>query len=292
MGSAVDEIRGQLKYIGIKESEFDGFESFIMEVDKNISVEDIILSEGNKKKIEQFKLEQENKEKLIAYKLYPINRLLLYGASGTGKTMLAKALSNYFNYTLLYIDIAQSLEQDTVAKNISNIFKLANTIGSCIIFLDECDAIAWSRDSAASDSINRRIATNSLFQQLDQMNKTNIFISATNMIYRIDYAFERRFNMKMEFTRPKNKLDDSIKRFMREDFELVDDIQNNVKHLIERRIKESVKMSYYTIEVITEKAMKRAIMENTNKVKLSWIFGDLADEEKMNIEIIPIENRV
>ena len=59
---------------------------------------------------------------------------------------------------------------------------------------------AWQRDTGGADTGTIRRATNSIFQYLDQMNKTNIFVSATNMLHRLDPAFERRFNLKMEFS--------------------------------------------------------------------------------------------
>ena len=100
---------------------------------------------------------------------------------------------------MLYVDIARSISEGNAAINISNIFKAANKIKNCIVFLDECDSIAWSRDTSLADRGDIRRATNSLFQQLDQMHIDNVFIAATNMLHRLDSAFERRFDLKLEF---------------------------------------------------------------------------------------------
>lgn len=263
-------------------TEIEEFNELIMPVKTDIDISSVILSEENKNKLKDFLAEQDCKDKLIAHNLFPMNRLLFYGASGTGKTYLTKALSNYMNYNMLYIDIAKSLSESTVAKNISNIFKLGNALGNCIIFLDECDAIAWNRDSTSPDSGIIRRATNSLFQHLDQMNVTNIFVSATNMLHRLDPAFERRFNMKFEFRRP-NNIESSIPRFLYPEFILVDDVDRDMKEIITKRAEASVKLSYYEIQCIVERAMKKAIMQNTLEVRTSVIYEDIRQTERIKI---------
>lgn len=252
------------------------YDELIMPVDTNISIDSVILSDENKKKIETFLKEQEYKEQLIRYGLDPMNRLLFYGASGCGKTYLSKALSNYMDYTMLYIDIARALTDDTVSKNISRIFKLANYLGNCLIMLDECDAIAWQRDTSNSDTGTIRRATNSVFQALDQMNKTCIFIAATNMLHRLDPAFERRFNMKCMFTRPQLDIKEAIKKFIFPAFEIIDDVDKTTESIISRRAKQYAKLSYYEIQGLVERAMKKAVISGTNKVYTAEVYKDLA----------------
>ncbi|MEM4385910.1 MAG: ATP-binding protein [Candidatus Anstonellales archaeon] len=253
---------------------------YLMEVDTNISISSVILSEENKAKIMEFIKEQENRDKLLEYGLQPMNRLLFYGASGCGKTYLAKALSNHLKYRMLYVDIAKSLSEGNIAMNISNIFKIANTLKRCVIFLDECDSIAWNRDSNVSnDGGNIRRATNSIFQHLDQMDVSNIFISATNMLHRLDPAFERRFNMKLEFKKPSTNLKETIQKFLYSKFELVDDVNVSVQEIVERR----ARLSYYEIQGIVERAMKKAVLNGTNKVHTADIYKDIAISNRIRI---------
>lgn len=260
------------------------YDELIMPVDTNISIDSVILSDENKHKINTFLQEQEYREQLLQYGLDPMNRLLFYGASGCGKTYLSKALSNHLGYTMLYIDIARALTDDTVSKNISRIFKLANHLGNCLIMLDECDAIAWQRDTSNGDTGTIRRATNSIFQHLDQMNKSNIFISATNMLHRLDPAFERRFNMKMLFTRPQLDIKDAISKFIFTAFEVVDDVDETVESIIGRRAKQYAKLSYYEIQGLVERAMKRAVMSGTNKIHTKDIYNDLAVAMQVKIQ--------
>lgn len=262
------------------------FESLIMPVDTNISIDSVILSDENKNKLKAFLLEQDNRDKLIKHGLHPMNRLLFYGASGTGKTYLTKAMCNYMGYTMLYVDIATSLSQGTVAMNISNIFKLGNALGNCILFFDEADSIAWNRDSGNADSGTVRRATNSLFQHLDQMNPENVFVSATNMLHRLDLAFERRFNMKFEFRRP-NNIEEAIVKFIYPEFTLVDDVNKDIKRIVTNRALASPKLSYYEIQVIVERAMKRAVINNSLEVRTSEIYNDIAIAERVRITFNP-----
>ena len=263
------------------------WDELIMEVDTNISFDDVILSDDNKSKYNALIKEQLYKEKLREYGLQSMNRLLLYGASGTGKTYSLKALSNKLDYTMIYIDIAKALTNADVAMNISNVFKLANYIaahyGGAVLLMDECDAVAVNRDSNSPESGTIRRATNSIFQYVDQMNPDIIFCAATNMLHRLDAAFERRFNLKLEFRRPQQDLDESIHHFMNNKFIYIDDVNENVREIVKKRAKQYVKLSYFEIQGIVERAMKNAILNDSIEVRSSEIYQMLADN--MNFKI-------
>ena len=64
--------------------------------------------------------------------------------------------------------------------------------------------------TAVAEGGDIRRATNSLFQQMDQMKPNVIVICATNMLKKLDPAFVRRFNMKMEFRRPEMNVKEII----------------------------------------------------------------------------------
>lgn len=265
------------------------WDDLIMPVDTNISFDSVILSEDNKHAYNEFIREQSYRDQLVSYGLQPSNRLLLYGASGTGKTFSLKALSNLLNVTMVYVDIAKSLTDGNVAMNISNIFKLGNYIAEkydgCIIFFDEADAIAWNRDSSGADTGVVRRATNSIFQQLDQMSYKAIFACATNLLHRMDAAFERRMSVKMRFTRPNSDLDEDIKHFLYPRFILNDNVTETTREIIKRRAKQNIKLSYYEIEEIVKKAMKRAVLNDTNIVYTKDIYDDLARSMNFKVKV-------
>lgn len=264
------------------------WDELIMPVDTNISFDSVILSEENQAKYKAFIKEQQYRDQLYEYGLEPMNRLLLYGASGTGKTFSLKALSNLLDYTMVYVDIAKALTDGNVAMNISNIFKLGNYIAEnfdgAIIFLDECDAVAWNRDGGGDGGVLRR-ATNSIFQGLDQMSHHAIFASATNMLHRLDPAFERRFNLKLEFRRPSLDIDECIKHFIYQKFIVNDDVDETVREIVKRRAKQYAKLSYYEIEELIKRAMKRSILNDTSIVNTSDIYDDLATAMNFKIKM-------
>lgn len=259
------------------------YNNFIMPVDTNISLDKVILSPENKEKIDLFLREMQYADVFKKYGLEPMNRILMYGASGTGKTFSTKALCNELGYTMIYIDIAKALSDETVSKNISDIFKLANYLGHCLIMLDECDAIAWQRDTGNSDTGTIRRATNSIFQQLDQMNHTNVFVAATNMLHRLDVAFERRFNLKMEFRRPQLNLKDSIRHFILPGFTFVDDVDETTCHIVDNRAADNKKLSYYEIQGLVERAMKDAILNGHREVRTSLVYDALSKQLNMKL---------
>ena len=251
------------------------YNELIMPVDTNIRLSSVILSDVNKDRIRDFVLEMKNHEKLAKFGLKPMNRLLFYGDSGCGKTFLGKALSNHLGYTMLYVDIARALSQGNVAVNISSVFKIANSGGNYMVFLDECDSIAWNRDSKDAEGGTIRRATNSLFQQMDQMKPNVIVICATNMLHRLDPAFARRFNMKMEFRRPEQNVKETIMKFLHPEFQLIMDKDDPIT---ERR----TKMSYYELQDVAQRMMKKAVLNNTTKIRMSDVYLDIA--RQMNVK--------
>ena len=261
------------------------WDNVIMPVNTNISLDKVILSTENREKVNNFIKEISYREQLVEFGLEPQNRLLLYGASGTGKTFMSKALAHELNYTMLYIDIAKALSEGDVAERIADIFKLGNYIETAIIFLDECDSVAWNRDGSSTDGGTIRRATNSIFQGLDQMNSKCIFISATNMLHRLDPAFERRFNMKMMFKRPELDMDEAIKHFIYPKFIINDDVVETVREIVKRRAKQNAKLSYYEIEEVVKKAMKRSVLNDTNIVNTSEIYDDIAANMRFRVKV-------
>ena len=77
----------------------------------------------------------------------PPKGILLHGPSGTGKTLLAKAVASSTNSTFIEI-VASELVQKFIgegAKLVKEIFQLAREKAPAIIFIDELDALAAKR---------------------------------------------------------------------------------------------------------------------------------------------------
>lgn len=221
----------------------------------------------------------------MSYGLKPINRIIASGASGTGKTFLAKCLAATFGYELLSIDIANALSTGVAAVAISEIFKLGNTIGKAIIFLDECDAIARNReDKTVPEDPNVRRANNAIFQQLDRMNPDCIFYSATNLFKELDPAFVRRFNVSLFFGRPPlDDLDETIKKFMLPSFTLEKDMDPSITSVVLWHARDYTGLSYDSIEDWVERSEKTAVINDTTVIKESEIYGYFMEAMKIKV---------
>lgn len=263
--------KGEIPGVSIED-----YNELVMGVDTNIKLSDVILSEDNKMQINEFIEEYKHRNELIQYGLTPMNKMLFYGDSGCGKTFLGKALSNYLNFGMLYVDIAQALSKQEVAENIAKVFKIGN-MGKYVIFLDECDSVAWNREKGNDGGLIRR-ATNSLFQCMDTMNRDVVMIAATNMLHKLDPAFERRFHLKLEFRRPKtDDLGDLIANFLHDGFTFERGVR---QEQIERRCE----LSYYELQSITERQMKKAVIRGDMTVHMKDVYEDIARFKKFKIK--------
>ena len=250
-----------------------------------LTMESVLLSDENRYKINEFLTETQYKQKFMSYGLDPINRLLLFGASGTGKTFMTKCLANHLKYELLAIDIANALSTGVAAIALSAVFELANHIGTAIIFLDECDAIARDRsDKSVPEDPNVRRANNTLFQLLDRMNPDCIFISATNLYTELDPAFKRRFNVRMQFDRPElDDLEGTIKKFMHPKFEYIADMEPDIKEIIIWHARDYTGLSFDEIETWVERAEKLAIIRGEERILETEIYKYFMDSLRVSV---------
>jgi transitional endoplasmic reticulum ATPase len=134
--------------------------------------------------------------------------ILLYGPSGTGKTLLAKALANELGFNFLCIKSSELMSKwfGESEKNIRQIFKKAREAAPSIIFFDEVDCLMKARGSnQGSCDVQDRI-TSQILIEMDgvQEIKDVIVIGATNRINIIDEALLRhgRFDIQIEVGNP------------------------------------------------------------------------------------------
>jgi AAA+ superfamily predicted ATPase len=264
-------------------------QAYSMSFDPNIRVSDVILSADNKAKVQKILQELKFRDEFKKYPkqgLYAMNKFLFYGASGCGKTYLAQALSNEIGFDLLCVDIARALSTGNIAANIHEVFSFGNH-GDCVIFLDEADYIGWNRDAAKSEDGGIRRALNGLFQEIDRMNQSTILIAATNMLHQLDVAFKRRFDLIMEFTKPKGDLLSTVRKFITPPFEL--EGGRDILDEIEERKLAKISGSYDAIRGMCRRAMKTAVMTGNFKLTLNDVYAEAEYTEKSNIEFADCE---
>lgn len=138
-------------------------------------------------------------------RLFPYGKglgVLLYGASGTGKTMSAYILAAELDLDVMRVDISQIEDKyiGETEKRISEIFQKAEE-NNCLLFFDEADSL-FAKRTEVSDSHDRHAnaQTAHLLQRMEEYD--GIVVLATNLEGNIDPAFKRRLHFTLEFLKP------------------------------------------------------------------------------------------
>lgn len=139
----------------------------------------------------------------------PPKGVILYGAPGTGKTLLAKAVANSTSATFLRI-VGSELIQKYLGdgpKLVRELFRVADEMSPSIVFMDEIDAVGTKRYD--SQSGGEREIQRTMLELLNQMDGFDSrgdvkVIMATNRIESLDPALLRpgRIDRKIEFPLP------------------------------------------------------------------------------------------
>ena len=145
-------------------------------------------------------------ERFIQLGIDPPKGVLLYGPPGTGKTLTARAVANRTDATFIRV-IGSELVQRYVgegARMVREIFQLARSKKSCIIFFDEVDAIGGARFGDGDSEVQRTMLE--IVNQLDGFEaRGNVkVLMATNRPDTLDPALARpgRLDRKIEFGLP------------------------------------------------------------------------------------------
>jgi SpoVK/Ycf46/Vps4 family AAA+-type ATPase len=137
-------------------------------------------------------------QKLTEMGISYLNSLMLWGESGTGKTMFGRYIAYKLGLSFAYLNISMVVDSylGSTSKNILNVFDYVEKT-PCVFMLDEIDAIGMKRGSGKEIGEMARIVI-SLMQSLDRIKNETLVIGATNRIDIIDKALLRRFTLKHE----------------------------------------------------------------------------------------------
>ena len=133
---------------------------------------------------------------------------LLVGPPGTGKTLLAKAVAGEANVPFFSISGSDFVEMfvGMGAARVRDLFKEANKMAPCIVFIDEIDTIGKSRDNRMGGNDEREQTLNQLLAEMDGFDPTKgvILLAATNRPEVLDQALLRpgRFDRRITVDRP------------------------------------------------------------------------------------------
>lgn len=113
----------------------------------------------------------------------PPKGILLTGASGTGKTLLAHALAGELGLTLITVDQPSLLSKwvGESEKGLREVFKRAKQASPCILLFDEIESLAPARSAQEAGSVSPRLVSQ-LFRELDELHGSLgvVVLGATN----------------------------------------------------------------------------------------------------------------
>jgi len=153
--------------------------------------------------------------------------ILLHGPSGTGKTLMAKAVATQSEANFVSVRGPELLSKwvGESERGIREIFKRARQSAPCVIFFDEIDSIAPIRGAGGETAVTERVVSQ-LLTELDGMENMHgvVVLAATNRADMIDPALLRpgRFDKIIQIPLPDKESRKSILKINCEDIPIAD----------------------------------------------------------------------
>lgn len=199
------------------------------------------------------------------------SKLLFCGPPGCGKTLCAEVFAHELGLPLFVVQLDRLMSSylGETATNIRKIFEFARR-QPCVLFLDEFDAIARSRDDGGEHSELRRVV-NSLLLFIDQIQPSGFLLAATNLDQSLDPAVWRRFDEVVWFDAPDERM---TRKFLTNAFK-------NVKaDFVPAEQASTVKgYSYAELDKICTQSIKLSILGRAKTVSLRH-FNIAVDDAK------------
>ena len=168
-----------------------------------LNFKDVIGLKEEKEVLLNLKKLQEDNNKL------GIGGILFYGLPGCGKTYLSQAFAAEINRNFFCFSPAEivSIWVGQSSKNIRSLFNQARAKSPALLFMDELDALGFSRDSISSGQAHtdQGATINQLLIELNNIDEDDVLvIGATNRVSNLDLALKRsgRFDLKIPIFPP------------------------------------------------------------------------------------------
>lgn len=174
-----------------------------------VTFQDVAGAEEAKQELQEVVEFLKQPEKFIQLGARIPKGVLLIGSPGTGKTLLAKAVSGEAGVPFFSISGSEFVEMfvGVGASRVRDLFEQAKKVSPCIIFIDEIDAVGRSRGTGVGGGHDEREQTlNQILVEMDGFGTdTNVIVvAATNRPDVLDAALMRpgRFDRRVIIDRP------------------------------------------------------------------------------------------
>ena len=174
-----------------------------------ITFSDVAGIDESKQELEEIVDFLKNSQKYVSLGAKIPRGVLLVGAPGTGKTLLAKAVAGEAGVPFFSISGSDFVEMfvGVGASRVRDLFEQAKKHAPCIVFIDEIDAVGRQRGAGMGGGHDEREQTlNQLLVEMDGFDGTTgiIIVAATNRPDILDNALLRpgRFDRQVVIDRP------------------------------------------------------------------------------------------
>lgn len=129
----------------------------------------------------------------IKHGVSPPRTIIFFGPPGTGKTHFARAIAAKLAWWFIEVSPSELISEgeDRMGANLKQLFEMTKNLDDVVVFIDEFEEIAASRDNA---SRAERSITNEFLKQVPlfrREKRRNLLVCATNYIRQLDAAMLR-----------------------------------------------------------------------------------------------------
>jgi SpoVK/Ycf46/Vps4 family AAA+-type ATPase len=248
----------------------DAASDFVERVEPERNKHEIVLSAANIRVFLGLVREFRRAEDIRRRGLPVRSKLLFCGPPGCGKTLCTEVFAAELGLPLFVVKIDRLISSylGETATNVRKIFEFARK-QPCVLFFDEFDALARSRDDTSEHNELRRVV-NSLLIFIDRIKPKGFLIAASNLDQALDPAIWRRFDEIIWFDKPDRTM---IERYLKLKFKNVETSFDPIAHAVALE-----GYSYAEIERVCIAAIKAAVINRRKQVREHDFLQAIADE--------------